>query len=179
MKRLRSHQALTASRTAKRPGWTFGHAPQNVRRRSSSSSYAAAPPTRRRTEGTVTQLELHPQEEGHLAARRRQFIRLVRTSTADGAVSHGGRRDRRPRLRKVVTFLVTSIGLHHHLESEDEYCTARRSEVCLRAPAAGGLTGGPVASPRPGRGAMSRSRPIAPGLPTYYGGGSGTRGLGQ
>jgi hypothetical protein len=45
-------------------------------------------------------------------------------------------------------------------------------EFCALAarPPGGGLTGGPVVSPLPGRAAISRSRPIAPGLPTYYGG---------
>lgn len=32
-------------------------------------------------------------------------------------------RDQRPRLPRVATFLVTNVGLHHHLESDDECCT--------------------------------------------------------
>jgi hypothetical protein len=46
------------------------------------------------------------------------------------------RRDRSVRLRRVGTFLVTSVGLHHHLESEDKCCTEAPEEVppwmCLR-----------------------------------------------
>jgi hypothetical protein len=60
--------------------------------------------SRRRTERTVTQLEPHPQDEGHLAARRPQLVRLVRTSPTDGAVSHGGRRaDGEPRVARATT----------------------------------------------------------------------------
>lgn len=44
--------------------------------------------TRRRTERTVTQLEPHPQDEGHLAARRRELIRLVRRRASS---EHGSR----------------------------------------------------------------------------------------
>jgi hypothetical protein len=50
--------------------------------------------------------------------------------------------------------------------------------VCLRRARRRRTDRGPVASPLPGREAMSRSRPIAPGLRTDYGGGSGTGGVG-